>query len=79
MDMGPVNQWSIVYRKTNILGFIQIIIVGAFVFGNFIVSKTKIKQEKILKLVILDVVIILLLNFFDKKVSTQELFSLFYM
>lgn len=67
MDMGPVNQWSIVYRKTNILGFIQIIIVGAFVFGNFIVSKTKIKQEKILKLVILDVVIILLLNFFDKK------------
>lgn len=67
MDMGPVNQRSIVYRKTNILGFIQIIIVGAFVFGNYIVSKTKIKQEKILKLIILDVVIILLLNFFDKK------------
>ncbi|WP_300409443.1 MFS transporter [Lagierella sp.] len=66
MDMGPVNQWSIVFRDTNLLGVIQVLIVGSFVLGNWMVSKTKIQQKDILKLVIFDVLLIIFLSVTDK-------------
>lgn len=62
MDIGPVNQWTIVFKKTNLLGYINILIVLSVIFANFIISKLKISQKNLKKFIFLDLIIIISLG-----------------
>lgn len=62
MDIGPVNQWTIVFKKTDLLGYINVLIVLSVIFANFIISKLKISQKNLKKFIFSDLIIIIFLG-----------------